>query len=152
MLASHDLAEMVGESLWHSASRMKEILRSHPFVLIWESIWFSHFLGMLRHRFVNIHARAGCTPSLASECSVTSISCRCTLTVAFAFTEDMLTALLMPRQLQLTMLGLGVELGPGGPTRVSLARTGPSWARELAVFLPRPPLCCVCASRLRARS
>ena len=125
MLASHDLAEMVGESLWHSASRMKEILRSHPFVLIWESIWFSHFLGMLRHRFVNIHARAGCTPSLVSECSVTSISCRCTLTVAFAFTEDMLTALFMPPT------ATADDAGPrrGARTRRPNSRvTGKDWA------------------------
>ena len=31
MHASHDLAEMVRESLCHSASHVKEILRSHPF-------------------------------------------------------------------------------------------------------------------------
>jgi hypothetical protein len=43
MLASHDLAEKMSESLWHSASLVVEILLiSHWFflsVLIWESIW-----------------------------------------------------------------------------------------------------------------
>jgi hypothetical protein len=60
MHASHDLAEKVSESLWQSASFVVEILLIKPLfflsVLIWESIWFSHFLGMLHHKFFYGHA------------------------------------------------------------------------------------------------
>jgi hypothetical protein len=71
---SHDLAEKMSESLWHSASLVVEILL------------ISHCFFPFRFN-LGVHLDA-CTPVLPSECSVSSISCHCLLTVAFAFTQD----------------------------------------------------------------